>query len=65
MSALEKSAFIKSLETATRGETIKLALKRFLEEEERNIPLTNIMACVTDGAPAVIGKHKGYGSLRS
>ena len=27
---------------------------------EKNIPLTNIISCATDGAPSMVGRHRGF-----
>ena len=50
--------FSKPLETDTRGETIFMVVKQFCEE--KNIPIGNIIACATDGAPSMIGRHRGF-----
>ncbi|XP_029633868.1 protein FAM200A-like [Octopus sinensis] len=36
-------------------------LKRFLSEH--HIPLTNSIACASDGAPSMVGRHRGFSSL--
>ncbi len=50
--------FIEELKTDTRGESIFLVVKRFLDLN--SIPIKNIIACATDGAPALTGKHIGF-----
>lgn len=30
---------------------------------EYNIPLNNIVACASDGAPAIVGRYRGFSSL--
>ena len=54
----EEMLFSKPLETDTRGETIFMVVKQFCEE--KNIPIGNIIACATDGAPSMIGRHRSF-----
>ena len=35
-----------------------MLVKQFCEE--KNIPIGNINACATDGAPSMIGRHRGF-----
>ncbi|XP_073330750.1 zinc finger BED domain-containing protein 5-like [Pagrus major] len=58
---LEDFLFGEYLATDTRGETIFAALTEFLRE--RDIPVTNIIACATDGAPAMVGRYWGFATL--
>lgn len=44
--------------TDIKGETIFNILVKFCNEKE--MPLENIMSIATDGAPAMIGRHKGF-----
>ena len=53
----EEMLFAKPLETTTKGIDIFKALKDYLQEKE--IPLINIVACATDGAPAMVGRYRG------
>ena len=55
---VQELLFAKLLETNTKGESIFHIVKAFFEE--KNIPLTNIVACATDGAPAMTGRHRGF-----
>ncbi|KAI6658205.1 SCAN domain-containing protein 3 [Oopsacas minuta] len=50
--------FSKPLETDTKGEIIFMVIKQFCEE--KNIPMGNTIACATDGAPSMIGRHRGF-----
>ncbi|XP_026475840.1 protein ZBED8-like [Ctenocephalides felis] len=50
--------FAKSLKTDTKGETIFFALDEFFKE--KGIPLRNILSVATDGAPAMVGRYKGF-----
>ena len=50
--------FSTPLETDARGEILFMVLKQFCEE--KNIPIGNIIACATDGAPSMIGQHRGF-----
>lgn len=55
---VQEMLFAKELITDTRGESIFLVLKDFYEEKE--IPLSNITAVTTDGAPAMTGRQRGF-----
>uniref|UniRef100_A0A5S6Q2I0 DUF4371 domain-containing protein n=1 Tax=Trichuris muris TaxID=70415 RepID=A0A5S6Q2I0_TRIMR len=55
---VQEMLFAKELITDTRGESIFLVLKDFFEEKE--IPLSNITAVATDGAPAMTGRQRGF-----
>uniref|UniRef100_A0A5S6PZA8 DUF4371 domain-containing protein n=1 Tax=Trichuris muris TaxID=70415 RepID=A0A5S6PZA8_TRIMR len=50
--------FAKELVTDTKGESIFRAIEEFFKE--KNIPLTNIMTVATDGAPSMVGSHRGF-----
>ena len=54
----EEMLFSKPLETDTRGESIFAVVKQFCEQ--KIIPLGNIIACATDGAPSMIVRHRGF-----
>ncbi|KAG8231017.1 hypothetical protein J437_LFUL010939 [Ladona fulva] len=50
--------FAKYLQTDTKGESIFHALDEFFKEKE--IPLSNILKVATDGAPAMVGRYRGF-----
>lgn len=50
--------FAKPLVTDTKGSSIFHVVESFLNE--KNIPLANIIACATDGAPSMIGRQRGF-----
>uniref|UniRef100_A0A5S6QFW0 DUF4371 domain-containing protein n=1 Tax=Trichuris muris TaxID=70415 RepID=A0A5S6QFW0_TRIMR len=50
--------FARNLVTDTKGQSIFLVVEEFFTEKE--IPLTNIMAVATDGAPSMVGSHRGF-----
>ena len=54
----EDFLFGKYLTTDTRGKIIFTALTEFLQE--RAIPVTKIIACATDGAPAMASRYRGF-----
>lgn len=54
----EEMLFALNLPTDTKGSTIFDAVKTFYEE--KGIPLKNVIQCATDGAPAMIGRHRGF-----
>ena len=58
---MEELLFCKCLETDTKGLTIFQTLSDYLRN--KSIPLTNIIACATDGATAMVGRYRGFASL--
>uniref|UniRef100_A0A5S6Q3Q7 DUF4371 domain-containing protein n=1 Tax=Trichuris muris TaxID=70415 RepID=A0A5S6Q3Q7_TRIMR len=50
--------FARQLETDTKGQSIFLVVEEFFRE--KRIPLANIMAVATDGAPSMVGRHRGF-----
>ena len=44
--------------SASPGSTIFKTVEKFFEDKQ--IVLTNVIACATDGAPAMIGRHQGF-----
>ncbi|KAG8234482.1 hypothetical protein J437_LFUL014602 [Ladona fulva] len=57
---VRKNKFVKNyyLQTDTKGESIFHALDEFFKEKE--IPLSNIISVATDGAPAMVGRYRGF-----
>lgn len=54
----EELLFAKSLIMDTKGLTIFKVVENFFVE--KGIPITNCIACATDGAPAMIGRQRGF-----
>ncbi|XP_071044133.1 protein FAM200C-like [Parasteatoda tepidariorum] len=54
----EEMLFTRTLNTDTKGSSILKLVKDYFEVKE--IPLTNISACATDGAPTMSGCHTGF-----
>lgn len=50
--------FARSLETDTKGKSIFSVLEQYFEE--KRIPIKNILSVATDGAPAMVGRHRGF-----
>lgn len=50
--------FATYLETDTRGESIFEAVEHFLTDKA--IPWKNIVSVATDGAPSMVGRHRGF-----
>lgn len=50
--------FARELRTDTKGESIFRVVEQFFKEKD--IPLTNIWACATDGAPSMTGRYRGF-----
>ena len=55
---MEEFLFAKELETHTTGELVFQLGVGFFNEKE--ISLTNIVSCATDGAPSMLGHHRGF-----
>uniref|UniRef100_A0A670XYV0 DUF4371 domain-containing protein n=1 Tax=Pseudonaja textilis TaxID=8673 RepID=A0A670XYV0_PSETE len=47
-----------NLSTNTKGSSIFKKVEEYFNE--KNIPLTNIMACTTDGAASMVGPYRGF-----
>ncbi|XP_044744747.1 protein ZBED8-like [Coccinella septempunctata] len=54
----EELLFAKKLETDTKGESIFNILSDFFRE--KSIPFTNVISVATDGAPAMVGRYRGF-----
>ncbi|GBP00781.1 SCAN domain-containing protein 3 [Eumeta japonica] len=54
----EELQFARTLETDTKGESIFNVLSNFFTE--KSIPFTNIISVATDGAPAMVGRYRGF-----
>lgn len=54
----EEMLFAINLTTDTTGLSIFTTVKSYLTKN--NIPLHNIVACATDGAPAMVGRYRGF-----
>ncbi len=57
----EEMLFTEQLLLDSKGTSILELLKRFFSEN--GIPLTNIIACASDGAPSMVGRYRGFTSL--
>ncbi|KFD46434.1 hypothetical protein M513_12699 [Trichuris suis] len=55
---VQELLFAKELLTDTRGESIFRTVEDFFKENE--IALTNVIAVATDGAPSMLGRHRGF-----
>ena len=53
--------FTKYLMVDAQGKTILQCVEQYFGK--RNIPFINITAVVTDGAPAIVNRFKGFASL--
>lgn len=54
----EEILFARTLTTDTKGESIFNVLRDYFMEKA--IPLSNIMSVATDGAPAMVGRYRGF-----
>ncbi|XP_068234170.1 SCAN domain-containing protein 3-like [Palaemon carinicauda] len=54
----EEMLLARSLVTDTKGETIFNEVVTYFQQN--NIPLKNIIACATNGAPSMTGRYKGF-----
>ena len=57
-SLVQELLFARQLETDTKGESVFRVVDDFFKEKD--IPLCNILACATDGAPSMVGRHRGF-----
>ena len=57
----EQLAISLSLNTDTRGETVFQEVKTYFETNA--IPLINIIACATDGAPSIMGRYRKFNAF--
>ncbi|XP_025414674.1 protein ZBED8-like [Sipha flava] len=55
---VQEMLFARTLITDTKGESIFNIVKDFFKE--KNIPLKNVIPIATDGAPAMVGRHRGF-----
>ena len=53
--------FAINLKTDTKGESIFHILEKFFLD--KSIPLSNILSVATDGAPAMVGRYRGFVSF--
>lgn len=58
---IDEFLFAKYLETDGKGVTIFGCLQEYLNKYD--IPLENIIAVATDGAPAMVGRYRGFATL--
>jgi len=58
---VDEFLFGKYLKGDAKGETIFRCLVDYLKEH--NVPLGNITAVATDGAPAMVGRYRGFAAL--
>ncbi|KAK4876588.1 hypothetical protein RN001_009094, partial [Aquatica leii] len=54
----EELVFVRTLTTDTKGESIFHVLKDYYIQKA--IPLSNIISVATDGAPAMVGRYRGF-----
>ncbi|GFW99864.1 SCAN domain-containing protein 3 [Trichonephila clavipes] len=54
----EEMLFARTLTTDTKGESTFNVLKEYFIEN--SIPLLNIISVATDGAPAMVGRYRGF-----
>ena len=57
-SLCQELLFARLLETDTKGESVYRAVED--DFQKKSIPLTNIISCATDGAPSMVGRHRGF-----
>lgn len=53
--------FAAKMDTDTKGQSIFQKVEDFFRA--KNIPLTSILTCATDGAPSMVGRYRGFTSL--
>ena len=55
---VDEMLFARSLQTDTKGESTFRVVETFFTDKE--IPMANIIACATDGAPSMVGRQRGF-----
>lgn len=55
---VEEMLFARSLTTVTKGSSIFKIVRDYFDEKE--IPLTIVSACATNGAPVMLCRHAGF-----
>ena len=55
---VQELLFVRELKTDTKGESVFNVVEKFFKE--KNVPLSNILACATDGAPSMLNRHRGF-----
>lgn len=50
--------FARIMETDTKGDSVFRTVDKFFNRKE--IPVKNILACVTDGAASMVGRYRGF-----
>ncbi|XP_066956316.1 SCAN domain-containing protein 3-like [Macrobrachium rosenbergii] len=55
---IEEFLFAEQLEVDTKGSTIYKTVEQFFIH--KGIQLSNVIACTTDGAPSMVGCHRGF-----
>ncbi|KRX92277.1 Zinc finger BED domain-containing protein 5 [Trichinella pseudospiralis] len=58
---VDEILFANYLKGDAKGETSFRSLEDYLKEH--NVPLRNITAVATDGAPAIVGRYRGFATL--
>ena len=53
--------FSAKMDIDTKGQSIFQKVEDFFRA--KNIPLTSILTCATDGAPSMVGRYRGFTSL--
>ena len=57
-SLCQELLFARLLETDTKGESVYRSVEDYFQK--KSIPFTNIISCATDGAPSMVGRHRGF-----
>ena len=57
---VDEPLICKALETTTKGEDVFVMIRDFYENQ--GLDLSKLIASTTDGAPAMLGKHSGFGA---
>ena len=55
---IEEFLFAEQLEVDTKGSTVYKAVEQCFKR--KGIPLSKVIACATDGALSMIGRHRGF-----
>ena len=58
---IEEFLFAEQLKVDSKGSTVYKVVEQFFKQQ--GIPLSNVIACATDGAPSMVGRHRGFNSI--
>ena len=55
---IEEFLFAEQLKVDSKGSTVYKVVEQFFKQ--KGIPFSEVIACATDGAPSMVGHHRGF-----